>query len=648
MTASPVHIDFETFSRADLITVGAHRYAVDPSTEALCIGISLGPDEAPNVIDLSQNPRPAELSPLFDHIQSGGALAAHNAEFERSIVAMMSHRHGWPRVRRTQWDCTAARAVAAGFPRSLNNAAVRVGLPVAKDPRGVALIKRFCMPQKDGARILPSDDVSGFTALTLYCQQDVVVEKQLDKALPVLHPFERNAYLLDALINDRGYPIDIGLVDKAIVAVKDLTDEVTARVEELTNGIRPTQRNAILAWIQEEGASMGTLQAQEIGDMLAGNDLPASVREVLSLRLEASRAGLAKLDSMRSNVCPDGRVRGGFLYYGAHTGRWSGQRVQPHNFARGNPEEQDRALDLLDLGGADYLRMFYPNPLMVLSQSIRGFIAAPPGNRWLIADYAAIEARILAWLAGEESMLVRYRKGVDLYRWMAARLYGGTETSVTGEQRRIGKNLILGCGYSLGGPSFVDYCARAGIAVDETFAMRAVSAYREMAPNVVAYWRLVENAAIAAVRHRGREVRVGPVRFLADRTALRIFLPSGRPIVYQDPGLEEVTSKYGARDQMVYFTTFRGQWVPERTYGGKLTENIVSGTARDVMVVGMLNAEQAGYPVNFTVHDEIGTVMPEGEGDVAEFGRIISQLPPWATGLPLEAKSFETRRYRKD
>ena len=392
-----IHLDFETFSRVDLPRVGAHRYTEDPSTEALCVGVSVNEDR-PVVFDLYRNPIPEKLQPILQRMENGEPIAAHNAEFERCICNMLRVRFGWPKLRRSQFHCTAAMSAAAGGPRGLDGASAWYGLKVMKDPRGRQLMRRFSMPQKDGSRVLPTDDPDNYVKLLEYGHQDVIVETALYGKVPKLHSFARHAFLLDSLLNDRGFPIDLALVEKGIEAVSEFTDEAVQRVEELTQGIRPTQRNAILAWLQDSGADIDSLQSQEIKDLMDDplTLLPPEVFEVLNLRLETSRAGLSKLATMRSCAGRDSRVRGMFLFYGAHTGRWSALKVQPHNFARGDPHEQDRVLDLLMAGGADLLRLFYPNPLVVLSQSIRGFIATPPGKRWIIADYTAIEARVLA------------------------------------------------------------------------------------------------------------------------------------------------------------------------------------------------------------------------------------------------------------
>jgi len=647
-----LHFDFETFSRADLPAVGAHRYAEDPSTEPLCVSVGTG-DGLPVVFDLTQDPTPPGLLPYLQMLERGEPLTAHNAEFERSIMGMLHARYGWPKVRRSQFHCTAARSVAAGGPRSLNAASASAGVGHQKNPMGPALLKRFAMPQKDGGRIYPGEDPEAYRRLLEYCQQDVIVEEALARVLPPLHTFERQAFLLDSLLNDRGFPVDVDLISQGIEAVEELSGEATARVRELTAGINPSQRNAILAWVNEGGAELGTLQAQEVQDLLATGALSAEVREVLELRLETSRSALAKLPSMRGSACADGRVRGAFLYYGAHTGRWSGVRVQPHNFARGKPLEQDRVLDLLETGGADLLRVFYGNPLVALSQSIRGFIAPPLGRRWIVADYAAIEARVLAWLADEVAMLEGFRQGVDLYKWMAARIFGVSIGAVTGEQRRIGKNVILGCGYGQGGPGFVSYLARAGITVTPDFAALAVRTYRERVPNTVQLWYRLEEHVRHALKNPGKALAFAKCKLLYDGARLLVYLPSGRAISYPgmrtSPEHRSETPKHRVNeDPLVYDAVFHGKIVPEKTYGSKLVENIVQGISRDIMVEGMLRAEGTGYPVSLTVHDEVGADVPEGVGDVKEFEALLTAVPEWATGCPIGAEGYAARRYRKN
>lgn len=660
-----IHLDFETYSRIDLTKVGAHRYAEDPSTEALMASLSVNEDH-PIVVDLFRNPIPERIQPYLERMENGEPIVAHNAEFERCICNMLRARHGWPKLRRSQFHCTAAMSAAAGGPRGLDAASAWEGLQVMKDPRGRQLMRRFSMPQKDGSRILPTDDPENYTKFMEYGHQDVIVETALYSRLPRLHPFARHAFLLDSLLNDRGFPVDLALIEKGMEAVAEFTQAAVQRVEELTGGIKPSKRNAILTWLKDSGAELDTLQAQEIKDLMEdpASGLPDEVREVLSLRLETSRAGLSKLLAMKRGACRDGRVRGGFLFYGAHTGRWSGQRVQPHNFARGNPEEQDRALDLLMEGGADLLRMFYPNPLVVLSESIRGFIATPHGRRWIIADYTAIEARALAWYAGAASMLARFMAGVDLYKWMASLLFGVPESEVTSEQRRIGKNIILGCGYGMGGPSFVIYCARVAVYITEQFAIKAVRSYRAQVPEIVYSWYATEDAFVAAITNPGKVYRprnrdtgwTAPVTMVYDGRRLIITLPSGRPIYYNEPKFKPAvwgTSEEGARvllaqKEITFKTLWNGRPVREHTHGSKIVENIIQGIAWDLMVEGMTNAEREGYPVSLTVHDEVGADVPEDVGDVGEFERLITVIPDWGKGIPLQAKGFAARRYRKD
>jgi len=640
-----LHVDFETFSRIDLRACGAYRYAEDPSTEVILLAWAV--DNGPvSVTDRLDDPR---LEEVRRRVVAGETVAAHNAQFERAVwVNVLGKRHGWPSPRLTQWDCTAVRAAAAGYPRSLAGAAVATGLPVNKDPKGEKLIKLFSVPdRKTGQRVYGAEDPGAWGAFGQYCSQDTVVEQALDHALPRLTPFERRAFLLDADMNDYGFPIDVPLVQKALTLVQEMDVSLRKRAVELTNGINPTQRNAILAWLQEEGADIDTLQAQEVKDLLKDKALPAHVREVLEIRLEAGKAGVKKLATMLDAVCADGRVRGGFLHYGAGTGRWAGRLVQPHNFPRGDARAQDAFLDLVALGDIELLEMIYPRPMAQMSGSMRGFICAPDGDRFDVADYSAIEARGLAWGADEVAMLTRYRRGDDVYVAQAAEVFRIPESRVTDEQRRIGKNLVLGAGYSLSGAKFPEFCASMGVKITKEFGAQAVAAYRQSVPNIVRFWRDAESAAIRAVT-TGRDVQLRQFRFSFSGGIMHIHLPSGRPISYPDVKMEEDNRFDYPTLKLTYGREFSGRWVREGTYGGKLVENIIQALSRDLMVEGMWAARKAGYRLAMTVHDELVAQVPETDPRTPkDFADLISRVPAWAEGMPLEAKAFTCKRYRK-
>lgn len=330
----------------------------------------------------------------------------------------------------------------------------------------------------------------------------------------------------------------------------------------------------------------------------------------------------------------------------------SGKGVQPHNFIRGllKYEEQLRIFDLLMHGDADIFRMLYQWPISAISQCMRGFIVAKKGRILRVVDYSAIEARVLAWLAQDQEILDAYVKGYDVYKVMASKLFNTKYEDVTSEQRRIGKNLILGCGYGLGAAKFVTYCEKAGAEVSLDFSKAAVRTYRTERKKIVSYWYDVERAAIQAVKE-GRtyrnHVKLRNLKFFTDKLWFCIELPSGRWLRYYMPKVK-VVEKFGEPGfQLSYKVEFRGRLVSEATYGGKLVENITQAVARDFLVHGMFAAEEAGYPVIGTVHDELLTEPPVEHGSYHELEKIVSQIPPWAAGCPISAEGFESFRYRK-
>jgi len=427
--------------------------------------------------------------------------------------------------------------------------------------------------------------------------------------------------------------------------VDELDVRLRERGKQITDGVAPTQRNMILAWLQDEGADIKTLQAQDVRDLLKDKALPPHVRELLEIRLEAGKAGVKKLIAMLAAVCADGRVRGGFMHYGANTGRWSGRLVQPHNFPRGNPKEQDAFLDTMATGDVELVEMLYDRPLERMSGSMRGLIKAPRGKKFLVADYSAIEARGLAWAADEVPMLERYRRGEDVYKVMAAELFNVPIALVTDEQRRIAKNLVLGAGYSMSGAKFPEYCATQGVHVTLEFGQRAIDTYRASVPRIVAFWYDVERYAKAAIA-TGKPHTLRQFEFTFEGNTLRIRLPSGRQLSYPEAKLD-VDARYG-KPQITYAREFNGRWVRESTYGGKLVENIVQALARDLMLYGMLIARRQGFPLVMTVHDElVAEVDADDPRTGADFANAISELPEWAAGMPLTAAGFECVRYRK-
>ncbi|UOF78585.1 DNA polymerase [Bacteriophage sp.] len=664
------HLDFETYCELDIRKVGGHRYARHPSCEVLIAAYLLPGMEEPEVWLPRQEAPPARL---VAWVRSGGKLGAHNAAFERVVWrhALRRMHPSVPEVKDSQWVCTAAKAAASGLPRSLDKALTALGLPVSKDMEGSKLIKVFCSPKKPSkkdprTRILPEQDAR-FQRFIEYCQQDVRGEVALDEALPGLIPRERRMFILDMVMNDRGLPIDLPLVEKALTVVQALERDIAAKVATLTGGLKATQVQKMLDFFSERGIDLENMRAETVRQALKNEDLSEDAKTLLELRVEAGKASTKKLISMKACADPDDWVvQGGFLYHGAHTGRYAGRLVQPHNFIRGLLKDHHRdlvfalleyadpELFMLLLDGAPFVdkkgNPLTSGPVDAISQCMRGFIKAPDGYELAVVDYTAIEARVLAWICDEEHMLEAYRQGVDVYKLMAVKLYKlKSLDDVTDEQRRIAKNLVLGCGYQLGGVKFVDYAANAGVIITEEFAKTAVKAYRDGHPNIVKSWGMVERLVAGAIRNPG-EVYTGlKCKFYMREHWLCIQLPSGREIRYPYARAIPVERWGKPAFKISFRTEIKGQFVREKTYGGKLIENIVQAIARDVMMEGMLAAETGGYPVLGTVHDELLTLRKLGTSNIKELEELVCvRHIKWTAGMPLASKGFTCIRYKKD
>jgi DNA polymerase len=656
MITERIHADFETFSKLDVRQVGSYRYAHHPSTEVLILCWSYGSEDQIYTW-LPGQPLPKHLT---DKIEEGWEIEAHNSGFERAIwEQIMVKQHGAPPTEIEQWSCTAIRAAAAGLPRALDKALAAMGSEIRKDPEGQRLIQMFSKPRKvprkqEWVRTRPEDKPVEFKKFISYCKQDVRGELWLSSHVPELHPMFRKLAVLDMKMNERGIPIDLESVEKAEVIVEELRAKLNARIRKLSGGINASQQAKFLQVLQDMDVDIENLKAQGLKDLLKKKDhgLTDEAIELITMRLEVGKASTSKLDAMKRCAIKDKRgwvVRGGFLMNGAHTGRYAGRLIQPQNFVRGflKPHQMQLVFDLIAMGDADLFDIFFDSPVDMISQSMRGFIMAPEGYQFYVVDYKAIEARILAWCCDHRVMLKAYRDGLDVYRIMAGLLFNKKPEDVTTEERRIGKNLVLGCGYGLGGKNFVGYCEKEGLYIEESFAVRAVKIYRKGAQPIVESWGEVERAAVAAVKDPGTSHRACKCVWAMSGRWLTCKLPSGRKLRYMDPRVER-GQKFGKPCDILSFRSeFKGKWIRERTWGGTLIENIVQAMACDVMVEGMFSAEEAKYPVIGTVHDELITMRKVGTGNIKQLEKIACQLKPWMQGIPLESEGFECIRYRK-
>lgn len=729
------HVDFESRSLADLPKVGEHSYAQHWSTAPLMLAyyapelqaatdvadfMTLGVNSgyAPTAYAKSLYPyMPGGLTrgvpvpipqPLDEAIRRGDTFVAHNARFEQALWYWICHRMwGWAMPAR--WSCTAARSRYWGIRASLDGASSDLEVLNRKNEAGKEFINEFCKPRKyKGAKMHgivkdlwfePHENPDGWARGLTYCGDDVLAEKDIDDILPDLPEFEQAAWELDFKMNTRGLPMDMVAVRRAKLFSDHFTKKNVDTFEAAT-ALRPTQRDRVLEYLQqrEEIETLGDLRSKTVKRLIA-TDIPADLRELLAIRLETAKASVKKLEAIERCTDSDGRARGLFLYGGAHTMRWSGKRIQPQNFTRGDAPTQAAMFDYLEGGwwerpagmghnggpslsecpeqpewameaGYRFLR-----PLGTLAASMRGFIKAPEGHKIVQGDYAQIEARVLAWLARCESLLTSFREGLDPYVSFGARSLYGREYADCFEyrdgvryvkkdfkhQRQVSKSAVLGAGFGLGKDQFVVYCDNQDIIITPDEADKAIKAYRRAHPEICDYdnglWARMERGAIWATfeeRPAHNPICLGDTgltfhihRLDTERYWLVMTFPSGRHMAYYRPKVR-LGERFGRTVEKLSFRTeWNGKSYREDTYGGKLTENAVQGIARDIMCIGALNVERAGYPVIGLVHDEVLSLPEEGFGHHDEFVKLMCQLPAWITDLPVEAEGGTMYRYGK-
>jgi len=633
-----VSIDFETRSAVDLRKTGVYKYASDQSTDIWCMAY-----KAPWSDDVQVwLPGDEPDAHLEDWIIAGGLLSAWNANFERTIWnEIMVGRYLWPRTNIKQWRCTMAQASAMGLPRSLGQAAAVLGVEEQKDKTGAALMLRMARPRKvnaDGSYTW-WDTKAKLDALVAYCIQDVKTELSVAETLHAMPDSERRLYQLDQRINDRGVALDVDLVTRIKNLANNASAEIDAEIQRLTKGQVKAATNAmdLTAWLNAHGIRAKSVDKQTVGRLLSFDRLHPVIREVLKLRQNGAKSSTAKYDAMLHAVNGDGRMRGLLVYHGAATGRWSGRLVQPQNFPR--PQKKQEELDEIIAKlqtGEDVSE--HGAGTVLASDLLRSTLIAGEGNRLMFADYSAIEARVLAWVAGQRDLVETFRNGGDVYKEMASAIYSVNVDSVTDKQRQVGKMAILGCGYGMGGKRFAEQCATMGINVAEDEAKRIVSVYREKNDMIALYWRNIEQEFVEMVKGAGR---VGTVP---------LPLPSGRSLTYHNPRIIQRETPWGAMRDTAQVDTLNSvtrQWVSQIIWGGLLTENVVQATARDLMATAMMALEVKGYNVILSVHDEIICEVPDDFGSLDEMIDIMTQVPAWAHGCPINAEGKEGKRYRK-
>lgn len=663
-----INLDFETRATVDLKRAGVYPYAEHSETAIWCAGFAID-GNADDVRIWTPDDDYGQNDDLRHAVREGANVRAWNAGFERAIWReIMVRRHGMPAIELERFYCTAADAAACSLPRALDNAGRVLRTLDQKDGDGKKLMLKMAKPRNAAARkrdpsIAPIwwDDAGMRHELGQYCAQDVRAEIAVANRIRSISEREREVYLLNERLNDRGVMLDTQLAHAVADMGREATDRANEAVREVSGGTVAgvTKIADIVAFLNSLGIETASIDKQAVAKLLGQDDLPEEARTILDLRREAGKTSVKKIAAMFACSSSDFRMRGAMLYHGAGTGRFAAKLYQPQNMPSRTKLQgfkPERWIEAIVGRRFDHLDLMYP-VLEALAMVLRSCLMAEEGNEFIGADFNAIEARVLAWLAGEQWILDAFRNGTDLYRIMAAEIYGVPLESIgkPSNERDMGKRAILGCGFQMGGSKFVGTCLReAGVVISERFGKAVVDKYRAKNPRIVALWYELERCAIEAVKYPGRKVfgANGRLIFVKRGDFLNIILPSRqRALAYFKPTIRDRLTPWGEWKPGVSFwgENSKRQWIQQDLYGGLITENVVQGIARDFMCDAMLRLEKAGYPLVLTIHDEILAEVIKGFGSLEQFQSIMCALPPgyWGEGCPITAEGWRGPRFRK-
>jgi DNA polymerase len=649
-------IDIETFSSADLKKSGVYKYVESPDFDILLFAYSID-GEPTQIVDLANGEQLPEK--ILIALTSPYVLkTAFNANFERTCIRKKFKTD----LPVQQWECTAVKASMLGLPLNLETVAKVLNLEEQKLSTGKSLIRYFTVPCKPSkvnggrTRNLPEHSPEKWDLFKDYCIQDVVTEQTVRERIAFFNPpiFEKKLWHIDQTINDGGILLDPAFVHNAIRMDATYRDRLTKEAIDITGLENPNSLSQLKEWLNENSeeaiTSLTKTDIPELLKQISNED----VKRVLNIRQEMSKTSVKKYGSMIKGICTDKRLRGLLQFYGANrTGRWAGRLVQVHNLPKNELPDLELAREIVKTGDLELLELLFGNVPDTLSQLIRTSFVAAEGNRLLVSDFSAIEARIIAWLAGEKWRLDVFATHGKIYEASAAHMFKVPIESVTkgSDLRQKGKMSELALGYQ-GGPDAIikiEISNKTPVEkrIPEEELPKLVAMWRQANKAIVNFWKIVNDAAITAV-DTGQKITIKHgITFFVERGILFIELPSKRRLSYLRPKLHPnrfggVSLVYEGMDQTTK------QWKRQETYGGKLVENIVQAIARDCLADAIIRINDAGYKIVMHVHDEIVSEMPNSKGSIEEINGIMSQPIPWAKGLLLKAEGYETLYYRKD
>ncbi len=652
-------IDIETYSSNDLTECGVYRYVEAPDFTILLFAYSVDGGEV-QCVDLASGEQlpPDIMAALTDPAVT---KTAYNAAFERICLGVYLGVEG--RLDPAQWRCTMVRAARMGLPLSLAQCGEVLRLEDRKMSEGKALIRYFSVPCRQTrqgvtrtVRHLPSDAPEKWETFKKYNIRDVEVEQAILKKVRRLEvpEFDEDLYTADQRINDRGVMVDRTLVDNAARMDEAYKEELLREAQKLTGLDNPNSPTQIKQYIaRSTGFTVDSLNKKNLDDYEAQFKYWPKVQKVLALRREMGKTSNKKYTAIQNCVCKDNRVHGLLQFCGAaRTGRWAGRLVQLQNLPQNHLESLDFARHLVKQGDLDEFELNYAGVTQVLSELIRTAFVAKPGCAFHVCDFSAIEARVIAWIAGETWVLDAFRAGHDIYCETASRMFGVPveKHGVNGGLRQKGKVAVLGLGYG-GGVAALEAMGGKKMGLTEGEERDIVTKWRSSNPSIVKLWKTVEKAAIAAIK-TGRSVTIQQGITVGYRWGmLLITLPSGRTICYPraEVGMETGDGWRGDHEIIEYegVDQTTKKWGKVRTYGGKLTENIVQATARDILGMVLLRAEKRGLDVVFHIHDEI-IVEAAKDQTLPMVEALFSEPIPWCRDLPLKGAGYTTPYYLKD
>ena len=646
--------DYETRSGADIGSVGLYKYMEDADFKPLLLAYAFD-DAETQLIDFTiGEDYPDEFLDALNDPEV--LLVGQNLQFERNVLRV--HRGiEFPAERCID---TMTLAASCGLPLSLAQICEALGMSEdkAKMKAGAALIRKFCCPRKPTKKnpklwVDPDDAPEDWDTFCRYCIRDVDSERDVYRTLAhwMYPPEEVRFYALDSRINEKGVKSDIALARNAMDMDARYKAELTKKAIVLTNMANPSSVAQVKAWLlEQEGMEVPTLNKKAVAGVVEALQTDKA-KEFMAIRTELSKTSTKKYDAFIRCACSDDHIRGCFQFFGGHTGRFAGRLVQLQNLSQNHMEDLDDAREIVKDGDYDFLRAVYPSVTNTLSELTRTTLIPEEGHKFCVADFSAIEARVSAWLTGEEWVLDSFRAGKDIYCATASQMFGVPveKHGQNAELRQKGKIATLACGYGGGVNSLIAFGAdRMGLSNEEMAGI--IDAWRSANPHISASWKSIQNAVVRCITRKATVIdKVCGVRFRWDRGIMWMLLPSGREMAYYHPeygpsefNKDEMTISYMGMNQTKH------KWQRIETRGSRIFENLVQATARDILREAMFSLDENGWDIRAHVHDEVICTEPLTGRSVDDMARLMCPDIPWAKGLPLRADGYECSSYRKD